>query len=386
MENTGKNKIIEFKLLDVVSIRLVNPSEADIKIITKKFEIIPQVLSGEPDIVITFVKELDLSGLSHIGLNTAAYSKDCFYILSNGKEDVKVKVPIVDIGRSKLNLVCESGSPDIPALNHIINFTLIGKDLLPLHATAFRYNNIGAVVMGWSKGGKTESLFSFMNNGAEFLSDEVAVISSNGKEVLGMRIPICIWDWQFKEIPLFMPKVKLQKKLIMKVIYAIKAFNRVFKIELIHKSLPVLDSQLNIKALPTKIFSPDRIISRMDLDVIILSVSHDSDDITVEPISADEVIDRMINSQEYELDYFFHYYKMFKFAFPYHLNEFLENIKSVQYALMKKLLEDKRAFVVKHPHPVSFKKLFEKMQPIFTESNSNILHSELENQQKLETE
>lgn len=386
MENKGNNRIIEFKLLDVVSIRLVDPSEADIKIITKKFEIVPQVLSSEPDIVITFVKKLDLSGLTHIGLNTAAYSKDGFYILSNGKEEVKVKVPIVDIGRSRLNIICESGSPDIPALNHIINFTLIGKDLLPLHATAFRYNNIGAVVMGWSKGGKTESLFSFMNNGAEFLSDEVAVISPNGKEVLGMRIPICIWDWQFKEIPKFMPKIKLQKKLIMKAIYAIKAFNKIFKIELIHKSLPVLDSQLNVKALPTKIFSPDRIISRMNLDVIILAVSHDSEEIIVESISAEEVIDRMINSQEYELDYFFHYYKMFKFAFPYHLNEFLENIKSVQYALMKKLLEDKKAFVVKHPHPVSFKKLFDKMQPIFTESSSSIIKGGVKNHEKLEIE
>ena len=384
MENKGKKKVVEFKLLDTVSIRLIDASEADVKIITRKFELIPQVISGKPDIVITFVKKMNLSGLTYIGLNTAAYSEKGFYILSNGKEDVKVKVPIVDVGRSQLDIVCESGSPDIPALNHIINFTLIGKDLLPLHATAFRYNNVGAVVMGWSKGGKTESLFAFMNHDAEFVSDEVAVISADGNEVLGMRIPICIWDWQFKEIPSFKPKIKFQKKLIMKAIYAIKAFNKIFNIELINKSLPVLDSQLNIKALPTKIFKQDRIISRMDLDVIILAMSHDSNEIIVEPIAAEEVIERMINSQEYELEYFFRYYKMFKYAFPYHLNEFLENIKSVQYALMKKLLEGKKAYVVKHPHPVSFEKLFEKMEPIFNEPNSNMSLDEVANSKKME--
>ena len=381
MVNTGKNKIIEFKLLDVIGVRLINPSEADLKVITKKFEIIPQTLSIEPDIVITYVKELKLTGLTYIGLNTAAYSQDGFYILSNGKEHVKVKVPIVDVGRSKLNLVCESGSPDIPALNYIVNFTLIGKDLLPLHATAFRYNKVGAVVMGWSKGGKTESLFSFMNHGAEFLSDEVAVVSFDGNEVLGMKIPICIWEWQFKEIPSYMPRVSLQKKFIMKVIHIIKTLNKAFNIELVNKAIPTLDSQLNIKVLPTKLFNKDRIISRMNLDVIILAMSHDSNEIVVETISADEVIDRMINSQEYELDYFFRYYKMFKYAFPYHLNEFLENIKSVQYALMKKLLEGKKAFVVKHPYPVSFEKLFEKMEPIFSITEAGESNSKAENQE-----
>lgn len=386
MENTGKNKIIEFKLLDVISIRLINPSNADVKMLKKSFEIIPQTLNTEPDIIITFVEELKLSGLTHIGLNTAAYSKDDFFILSNGKEDVKVKVPIVDVGRSKLNILCESGSPDIPALNHIFNFTLVGKDLLPLHATAFRYNNIGATVMGWSKSGKTESLFAFMNHGAEFVSDEVAVVSSDGKEVLGMKVPICIWEWQFKEIPAFMPKINLQKKLIMKTIHVIKALNNIFRIGIINKALPVIDTQLSIKVLPTKIFNPNRIISKMNLDVIILALAHDSDEIVVESISADEVIDRMINSQEYELDYFFRYYKMFKYAFPYHLNEFLENIKSVQYALMRKLLENKMAYVVKHPYPVSFEDLFKKMEPIFTNDGLRKTAEEVKNQEKLGVE
>jgi len=386
MENTGKQKVIEFSILNVIGIRLVNPSDADVKMLRKSFEIIPQKLSVEPDIIITFVKELKLSGLTHIGLNTAAYSREGFYILSNGKEDVKVKVPIVDIGRSKLNILCESGLPDIPALNYIFNFTLVGKDLLPLHATAFRYNNIGAAVMGWSKSGKTESLFAFMNHGAEFVSDEVAVVSPDGKEVLGMKVPICIWEWQFKEIPSFMPNITLQKKLIMKTIHAVKAFNKAFKIGIINKALPVIDTQLSIKVLPAKIFRPDRIISKMNLDVIILAMAHDSNEIVVESISANEVIDRMINSQEYELDYFFRYYKMFKYAFPYHLNEFLENIKSVQYALMRKLLEDKKAYVVKHPYPVSFEDLFKKMEPIFTSDGLKKSIEEIKDQEKLEVE
>ena len=68
MENTGKNKVVEFKLLDTVSLRLINASEADVKIITRKFELVPQVISGRPDIVITFVKKMELTGLTYIGI------------------------------------------------------------------------------------------------------------------------------------------------------------------------------------------------------------------------------------------------------------------------------------------------------------------------------
>lgn len=365
VSDISNNNYVDFNLHGIVGIRLINPSDSDVKIIRKKFEIVPENLTNNPDLVITYVNEFELSDLTFIGLNTAGYNKDGFFILSNGKDDVKIKIPFEDIGLKQVKIICESGSPDIPLLNHIINFIFLSKNLLPLHSTSFEYNGLGALVLGWAKGGKTESLFSFIKNGAKFVSDEVSLVSDDGTEILGLKIPLCIWDWQFKEIPDLMPKISLKNKLLFKSIHILDGMNKRFHIGLLDKAMPLLKTQLNIKTLPSKIFNSNTILSKTSLDIIVLVMSHDSDKIIVEPTTPEEIIDRMISSQEYERDYFLKYYNIFKFAFPNLHNEFLENINDLQYSLMKKALGNKKAFIVKHPYPVSFDKLFNKMETIF---------------------
>ncbi|MCZ6703693.1 MAG: hypothetical protein O6940_11730 [Ignavibacteria bacterium] len=365
VSDTSNSNYVDFDFHGIVGLRLINPSGSDVKIIRKKFEIMPGNLNYKPDLVISYVNELELSDLTFIGLNTAGYNKDGFFILSNGKDDVKIKIPFEDIGLKQVKIVCESGSPDVPLLNYIINFIFLSKNLLPLHSTSFEYNGLGALVMGWAKGGKTESLFSFIKNGAKFVSDEVSLISDTGTEILGFKVPICIWDWQFKEIPDLMPELSFKTRLLFKSIHMFDGINKRLHIGLLDKALPLLKTQLNIKILPSKIFNSNTIISKTNLDIIVLAMSHDSGEIIVEPTTPQEVIDRMISSQEFERDYFLKYYNIFKFAFPSLRNEFLENVNSLQYSLMKKVLGYKKAFIVKHPYPVSFDELFNKMKTIF---------------------
>lgn len=356
---------LDFNLHGIVGLRLINPGSYDVKIIKKKFEIVPGDLTNEPDLVISYVNDLKLSNLTFVGLNTAAYNEDGFYILSNGKDDVKVKIPFEDIGLKPVIIVCESGFSDIPLLNHIINFIYLSKSILPLHATAFEYNGLGTLVLGWAKGGKTESLLSFIKNGAKFVSDEVSLIPGDGAEILGLKIPICIWDWQFKEIPDFIPKINLKTKLLFKSIHIIDGINKRLRIGLLSKALPLLKTQLNIKVLPSEVFKSKEILSKTSLDIIVLAMSHDSEKIILEPIDPGEIVDRMISSQEFERNYFLNYYNIFKYAFPRLRNEFLETINDLQYSLMRKALGNKKAFVVKHPYPVSFDKLYDGMKTIF---------------------
>ena len=370
VSDTSNNNYVDFDLHGIVGIRLINPSGSDVKIIRKKFEIIPGNLTYKPDLVISYVNELELSNLTFIGLNTAGYNKDGFFILSNGKDDVKIKIPFEHIGLKQVKIVCESGSPDIPLLNHILNFIFLSKNFLPLHSTSFEYNGLGALVMGWAKGGKTETLFSFVKNEAKFVSDEVSIISDNGTEILGLKIPICIWDWQFKEIPDLIPKISFKTRLLFKSIHLIDGMNKQLHIGLLEKALPLLKTQLSIKVLPSKIFNSNTILSKTSLDIIILAMSHDSDELIVEPTTPQEVIDRMISSQEFERDYFLKYYNIFKFAFPNLRNEFLENFNNLQYSLMEKALGNKKAFIVKHPYPVAFDKLFDNMKVIFDETEN----------------
>ena len=77
----------------------------------------------------------------------------------------------------------------------------------------------------------------------------------------------------------------------------------------------------------------------------------------------EEVANRMINSNDYELLPFFEKYDAFRFAFPGSTNSFIENIRHQQSELLHKALDRKKAFRVLHPYPVNLKALGEAMRP-----------------------
>src|SRR3990172_1664510 len=162
--NTTKNNNVDFDLHGVVGIRLVNPTDIDVKNISKLLSQFRADLTREPDITIVYEENWQLKDLSYLGLNDAAFNNEGFYILSSGRSDLKVRIPFEQIG-DKCEIVCEQGIIGIPLLHSIINLTFLKKNYLPIHASAFSYNDINALVVGWTKGGKTEALFSFINHG-----------------------------------------------------------------------------------------------------------------------------------------------------------------------------------------------------------------------------
>ena len=99
------------------------------------------------------------------------------------------------------------------------------------------------------------------------------------------------------------------------------------------------------------------------LDRVFFTMSHESDDVTVEPIAASEIARRMTFSLQYERLNFYSYYMMFRFAFPDQRNELIENAETKQHALLTDLLKTKDTYIVYHPYPVSIPSLFEVMSP-----------------------
>ena len=99
-------------------------------------------------------------------------------------------------------------------------------------------------------------------------------------------------------------------------------------------------------------------------------MSHNKNDITLNTYDRNEIIDMMITSNLYELDYFYSFYNKFKFAFPGVKNNFLENIEKIYNDLLPAAISGMEAYKVLHPYPVSFEKLFSKMKPIFVQNNN----------------
>jgi hypothetical protein len=360
-----KNKI-DIDLFGIVGIRLENPTDDDIKSLKKQLGVEPKDIKHEPDITIHFTPKLDTPDFTFLGLNSAGFTKDSFYLIGSEKPHKKIKIPFDKIG-GKINIVCEHGIQSIPLLNHIVNFTFLGKGYLPLHSSALYFDEKGLLVMGWTKGGKTETLLSFANHGATYVGDEWVILSPGGDLMYGLPVPICIWEWQFPQIPQILPKMNAKKRIVFSGVHFLDFTHRFFcrigmgkvaSIKLLEEALPVFKRQLNIRVLPDIIFK-DRIQKNgTPVNFILLAVSHDDEKILVAECESQEVADRMINSNECEQMPFFEFYNVFKFAFPDKKNEFLEDTKQIQYQLLNKALSNKRSYKVSHPYPVDFEELY----------------------------
>lgn len=367
----------DYDIHNIIGIRVVNPTERDLKLIVNYYGEHEKVLNREPDITIKFINSLETPDLVFVGLDNAGFNKNGYYILSSGRTNLKVKIPFEKIGQP-IELICQSGLPGIPLLNHIVNLSFLGKNYIPLHASAFRYNKKSALVMGWSKGGKTESLLAFGNKDAEYIGDEVVMLSENGDEMFGIPAAVTVWEWQFKQIPKLIPKLSKNKKSLFSLIHFIESvynflkktfLKNSFVTKIIAEALPAFKRQLNFRVTPKFIFKEKIYKEKVYPDKVILILSHDSEDIKVESCSIDEVINRMINSHEYEMSTFIQHYSTFKFAFPHLENPFLEKVNKHQRELLKTALAGKEAYKVLHPYPVSFERLFNEMKIIFNEKD-----------------
>ena len=377
MNSIKKNDYVDYDIQGLVGIRLVEASERDLAAVSKQIGFSPTQLLFEPDIIIQYVDKIPFNNLFLLGLNNAGYSDDGFIILENGRRNGKTKIPFEQVG-GNCEIVCETGLGPVPLLIAIINMTLLSKGFISLHASAFVFNQAGILITGWAKAGKTEALFAFTNNGAEYLGDEWIILDSNGQKMYGIPEPIRLWDWHLEFLPQIANNLKLEDRMIFKSIRLLDKLNQWFSkgkarkilpAKLLRKAMPALKRQLNLTIRPSKVFGVEP--SSAKPEKIFLLVSHSNNDYQVKPIEPNEIAQRMISSIQYEQLPFMEYYNAFKFAFPEKRNSFIENAQQVQYELLGRALDGKEAYQVNHPYPLSFPKLYDTMRP-FCETNSSI--------------
>lgn len=361
---------MDFDIHGIVGIRLINPSKSDLEVLCGYLGQFKETLDREPDLIFHFKDKLELPSFTCLGLDSAVYTDEGFYAMSS-KENVKIRIPFDTIGeRSEFEV--ESGFYDIPWLFDIINLAFLKKNYIPMHATAFVYNNVGFLVSGWAKGGKTETLLAFANHGAYYVGDEWVIISGDGKKMYGIPVPICIWEWQFNNIPDLLPKIGLQRKLLYKNIHLLefvyKTFKKIgleksFPSMILSKALPSFKRQLKIRVSPEKIFNGSQLESAK-IEKVILSFSHSDAKYQIEEANPSEIAKRIFISNSFEQIPFLNLYKTYKFAFPGRQNDFLENIDEFQFSLLNNALKNKQTFKVRHPYPFIFEDLFNHIKPL----------------------
>jgi hypothetical protein len=362
---------VDYDIHGLVGIRLINPSPGDAAAVAKQLGPLQRPFSREPDIVVRFVKHLPASGLRYLAMNTNGFAEDEFFIVRSSKKPAKVRIAFDQIGK-QCEIVCESGLRSVPLLLAILNLTVLKKDCVPLHASAFVYNGAGVLVTGWAKGGKSETLLSFAAHGARYVGDEWILLSGDGKKMYGVPENIRLWDWHLENLPHLREQLKREDRLLFKGIHWLDRMQKMmpngrlgkaFPVKLLREAMPALKRQLNVTMSPQIVFRNGFGPFEASPDKVFLVVSHEEPRIHVEPIDPQIIARRMISSIRYEQLPFIEHYLAFKFAFPEKKNDFLEHVHELQYEILCRALAGKEAYVVWHPYPVSFQELYEKVRP-----------------------
>jgi len=359
---------LDLNLHGFVRIRLLNAAPRDITTVTRQLGPIEAESSGDPDIVIEFVDRLPLSSpLRYLGVDDAAFTDDAFLVLrSKHKARVRVQIPLQDIGR-QCKFVCERGLPAVPLLMAIVNLTALGNGALPLHASGLVYNGSGVLVTGWAKGGKTETLLAFAANGAEYVGDEWIYLCDDGRRMYGVSEPIRIWNWHLAELPRYRALVKRTERARLRGLEWITGLlglldSGSMSVALVRRINAILKQQLYVHLRPDQLFR-GACVPVATPQKIFFVASHESSDITVQPMAPREIAEKMVFSLQAERAEFMSYYYAFRFAFPELANELVERAEEIQRATLIRALDDREAHAVYHPYPVSVPALFEAMKP-----------------------
>lgn len=363
-------QIVEYDIHGIVGIRLENPTENDVRAVEKQICFPQTRLDREPDITIRFTPVLEIAGLTYTGL-FAGYNADGFFILKSSKKPCKARIPFEKIG-GKCEILCESGLRSVPQLIAIINLTFFHKNYLSLHASGFVFNDTGVVLTGWAKGGKTEVMLAFAEHGAQYVADEWTVFPADGSQMFGLAEPVRLWDWHLAQVPRLARQKSRQQRMIFKTIHALAGFHkrlargrlkRFFPVKALGEALPALKRQLNIRVTPETLFE-GRLLPAAKPEKVFLVMSHDQPETRVEPCGIDEIIERMIHSNEFEQLVLTEHYKTFCFAFPGRRNALIENLPEIQRKLLQSVFAGKTAYKTLHPYPVVFEELYQKMAPL----------------------
>jgi hypothetical protein len=354
---------VDLALDERVALRVIDATDSELRAVAHQSGLRRASLGSTPQLSLRFVDRLPLSTpLRLVGADIGC-TDDAVVMLPGGP---RLLVPIRDIG-GPIELLCEHGATTVPLLLDLLNASALAAGLLPLHAGAFVLDGVGAIVTGWSKGGKTETVLGVMTGwpAARFVGDEWVYVDPRTRDVLGSQHPVRLWGWQLDQLPELrgsLPAKDLRRFRVIRTAERRHAalshsMRRSPPAKVLSAVLPLLRSRHGAYVEPADLFGAERVRDRMTLDRLVQVESASGPDTTTRPTDGAVVSERMTWSLRHERRELMAAYDAFRYVNPGTWNPWLDAVDALEARLLTEAFRDVPAVEVRHPYPVDIAEL-----------------------------
>lgn len=358
---------IDYPIQDALRLRLIDATAADAARIERRLGLARDAPSGDPHFTIRYVDTLPSTGPRFcLGVADAEFDARDFLIVRTERDGSR-RVAL-DFGRAdeRVEIVAERGITAIPLLVPLLNLAMLHQGFVPLHASALWYQGQGVLVTGWSKSGKTETVLTLMQDGAEYIGDEWIFLSPGGERMFGLPWDVNLWEWHLREVgryhTLLSSGVRRRFWLASRALHLLESVARnpwlrgVQTLSSLEWLTPEIRRRMAHRLPPRALFD-QRLREHAPLDMILYVGTHTRPGVEIRPADPLAIARRMQISNRYERRDLVAGYLKYRFAFPDRAPDLLERTDALEARLLREALEGRPAFTVHHAYPISMREL-----------------------------
>lgn len=364
---------VDFTPGGVVRVRVADGRPADVAAVVRQLgEAQAAERDAAPQITIRFVDRLAETGpVRWIDLDDAAATDTDFLVL-RGRLGSRTRVVMpLDQAGGPLEIVCERPVRAVPLLVPLINLAALGQGVVPVHGSAVQHDGRGILIVGWSKGGKTETVLSLMGRGAEFVGDEWIYLHPDGRGI-GIGEPIRIWGWQVNQLPWLADAIGSRSRTSLRVTAgaagAVRASRRVPGIRgsklgsVLDRAEPIVRRQASVQVPPGQLFG-ERVRPETVIDAVILASSVADEGVSMTRVDSADLVERVVQSNHHERLNIITAAAKFRFAFPGRPTDAIDGASDIERSLLGRFFADRPAWRLDHPYPPMVERLADAIIP-----------------------
>jgi len=361
---------MRLKIHDFVNIDLIDPPNKLAHFMGEELGYF-QIDSGSSkqdnsDIVVRFVDELPIMGKREYISLYAGYDDVSLFVMDGLQH--KATIPF-DSLEGNCKIICEKGFDPLNILlllENLLRYKFVLKEAVLIHASAVSYHGQGIIFPAWANTGKTNLLLQFLKDGANYISDDFAIIREDGL-IYGYPRRLQLFDYNFSEFPqlavtldrsarLDFVKQKLSTKLL-------KKWTRIPLLTRLLKRVKRKSSEaLHIRAPAKELFPDVEIDGSRRIDKIFFLVRAHSQIIEIERMAPEVLANKMVPCLSFERHYPYDYRLLYKFAYPMKENKLLDKVEQMEGDIISRAIKNSHIYCVRLPRSHSSLKLFRTVQ------------------------